>query len=73
MDIKLAIVQKAGRNLKRGSRVFGGGEATVGGTGGGDTSVLGVRVLEPFPAGSLEWIVSSVSPEINFFILLDSF
>jgi hypothetical protein len=69
----LAIVQNAGRNLKRGPLVLGAAALAVGGRGGGDTIVRGVEGFEPFPAGSLEWIESSMSPEINFFILLDSF
>jgi hypothetical protein len=73
MDIKLAMVQNAGRNLKRGSLLLGAAEDALGGMGGGDTIVLGIEGLEPFPAGSLEWIDSSLSPEINFFILLFSF
>ena len=67
------MVQKAGRNLKRGSLAWGAGEAAVGGTGGGDVGVLEDEGFEPFPAGSLERTESFVSPAINFFILLDSF
>jgi hypothetical protein len=68
----LAIVQKAGMNLKRGSLLCGAGDEAVG-MGGGETSVRGVDGFEPFPVGSLERMESSMSPEINFFILLLSF
>jgi hypothetical protein len=74
IDIKLAIVQKAGRNLKGHLRDFGSGEDAediVGGTGGVFTGVR--EGFEPFRAGSLSRIDSSTSPDINFFILLDSF
>jgi hypothetical protein len=66
----LAIVQKAGRNLK-GHRLRSGAgvEETVGGGGG---VVTGRGLFAPFRGGSLEWIESSMFPEINFFILLDS-
>jgi hypothetical protein len=68
----LAMVQNAGRNLKR-QRLGSGAaaEEIVGGAGGVDT---GVRERSaPFRGGSLAWIDSSVFPVINFFILLDSF
>jgi hypothetical protein len=74
IDIRLAIVQKAGRNLKGHLLGFGSGEAAeaiVGGTGGVFTGLRGG--FEPLRAGSLARIDSSTSPEINFFILLDSF
>jgi hypothetical protein len=65
------MVQKAGINLKGHLLGFGSVEAIVGGTGGVFT---GVRDgLEPLRVGSLERIESSTSPDINFFILLDSF
>ena len=67
----LAIVQKAGRNLKR-QRLGSGAvvEEIVGGVGGVFT---GRELFAPFRGGSLEWIESSMFPDINFFILLDSF
>jgi hypothetical protein len=67
----LAMVQKAGRNLK-GQRLRSGTgvDETVGGGGG---VVTGRELFAPFRAGSLAWIESSMFPEINFFILLDSF
>jgi len=68
------MVQKAGRNLKGHLAGFGSGEEAeeiVGGTGGVDTSVR--DGFEPFRVGSLERIESSTSPDISFFILLDSF
>ncbi|HEX5940920.1 MAG TPA: hypothetical protein VFY66_01525 [Anaerolineales bacterium] len=53
---------------------FGSGadvEYVVGGTGG---LFIGVRgEFEPLRIGSLVRIGSSTSPDINFFILLDSF
>ena len=69
----LAIVQNAGMNLNGHLRGFGSVEdaATSGGTGGVDASVRGW--LKPFRSGSLDWIELSMSPEIIFFILLDSF
>jgi hypothetical protein len=73
-DIKLAIVQNAGINLKGQRLGFGSGEEVVyitGGTGGVDTGFRGT--LEPLWGGSLERTDSSRSPEINLFILLGSF
>jgi hypothetical protein len=61
-------------NLKGHLLGFGSGEDAddiVGGTGGVFT---GVRAgFDPFRVGSLLRIDSSTSPDINFFILLDSF
>jgi hypothetical protein len=66
----LAIVQKAGRNLKgQRLRSGAGAEETAGGEGGG---VTGGEPFPTFRGGSLAWIESFIFPEINFFILLDS-
>jgi len=85
----LAIVQKAGRNLKRG--VLAGAaldfipdertplalgaalEEAGAGTAGVDSGAGGSWIVELFLRGSLARIGSSAFPEISFFILLDSF
>jgi hypothetical protein len=73
-EITLAMVQKAGMNLKGHRLGLGSGadvEGAVGGTGVVDMGTL--AEFEPFRDGSLEWIDSSIFPEVNFFILLGSF
>jgi len=71
-DITLAIVQKAGRNLKR--QALGLGSEEGGTASGGVDAYAGVLcIVEPFPGGNLERMESSAFAEVNFFILLDSF
>jgi hypothetical protein len=74
IDIRLAIVQKAGINLK-GHLLGFVSDAEVedieAGTGGVLTGLRGG--FEPLRVGSRERIGSSTSPDISFFILLDSF
>jgi hypothetical protein len=74
IDIRLAIVQKAGINLKDHLLGFASDtevEDIEAGTGGVFTSLRGE--FESLRLGSRERIASSTSPDISFFILLDSF
>jgi hypothetical protein len=83
----LAMVQKAGRNLKRDilagaaldfisderEALALGAALEEAGTAGVDSGAGGSWIVELLLRGSLARIGSSALPEISFFILLDSF